>query len=703
MPWQEESRLKAFWAAAGVEVAAQRERLILWVPVWLGCGIGLYFCLPFEPPLFLGIGAVALLLALWALLWPLRDSESLRGYLGWLLIGALSLGAAGFCSGQMRTHFVSTPLLAKALDPVDVDGRLVGIDRLEEGQGTRIILDRLEIERLAPEKTPERIRLKVRQTEIDAHIGDRVHVLAGLNPPSAPVEPYAFDFQRYAYFKKLGAFGFTYRVPEVTVPGDPDGIGQTLEELRQHVRARIEAALPYPEAAIAVALMTGERTGISEEDWEAMRASGLAHMLAISGLHVGLVASVIFMCCRFVMAVFPGFALRHPIKKYAALLALLGAFSYMMMVGMTIPTLRALLMTGTVLVAIMLDRIPFSLRLVAIAASVILLVLPESLLGASFQMSFAAVASLIFFYELMRGHLSRWYRRAGTVRRLALYFFGVCMTTVIATIATGPFGLFHFQQFAVYSLLSNLFAVPLMAFLVMPPAVFSYVLMLCGLEEWSLHVSGWAIRAILDIAHGVTAMPLSTWTPPAAPLSSLLCLVGAALFIMLWKGRGRWLALLPLIASIVIVLTAQGPDILVSSSGKLIGLIDRDRQLWVSTKRSDRFDAEIWARRHGSDPEDIPKWDSNPDILCGEEGCRTNWNGRAVAVSYHIAAQAEDCAWADILITPEPMKARPCDAPVVIDLFDLRDHGAHAIWPDNAVKSVESVRGHRPWTVSNRR
>lgn len=686
---------------AQTELLAQRERLILWMPVFLAIGIGLYFSLRFEPPLFLSAGSLALVFAVWGLIWPLKHAHW-QGFSVWLVLTGLFLSLLGFTAAQIRTELVSQPLLMKELDPVTVAGRITVIDKLEEDTGVRLILNDLEIEKLSPEQTPAHVRLKVRDGE-GFRIGDRVSVLAGLKPPSAPVAPGAFDFQRYAYFKQIGAFGFTYKKPEIIESGAPDSFNQRLENIREVIRTRIEKGLNYPQAAISTALMTGERTGITEEDWEAMRSSGLAHMLAISGLHVGLVASVVFISVRLFLALFPSLVLRYPIKKYAAIAALLAALGYTLMVGSTIPTIRALMMTGIVLFAIMIDRVPFSLRMVAIAAFTLLLFLPESLFGASFQMSFAAVTCLIFFYEQARPYISQWYRHAGGGRRLLLYFVGVCMTTVIASLATAPFSLFHFQHLALYSLLSNLFAVPLMAFVVMPAAVVSYALMPLGLEDIGLNVMGLGIKAILSIAHGVTDMPLSTWTPAAMPMAGLVLFVAGTLFAILWKGKGRLLGLLPVLFSLLVIVQHSQPDILVSSSGKLIALRDPQGQMWISSRRSERFTAEVWGRRNGQLPEDLKKWSENDAISCDESGCRALWNGRRVAVSNHTAAQVEDCAWADVLIAVEPLRAKPCHADVVIGYFDLWRHGAHAVWADGRVETVESVRGSRPWVVSNRR
>ena len=683
------------------EIAAQRGRLILWSPVFLAIGIGFYFSLTSEPPVFIGMGVLVLTGALWGLLWPLRQTNR-SGFLLWLLAGGIFFIVLGFCTAQLRTEIVARPLLHKEINPVDVQGRIIMIDKLEDGKGVRLILDRLDLEKLSPEATPERIRLKLRENAA-FHIGDRVSVLAGLKPPSAPVSPDAFDFQRYSYFQKIGAFGFAYRTPVVIEAGAPDSFLQKLENMREFIRIKIETALPYPVAAIATALMTGERTGISDSDWDALRASGLAHMLAISGLHVGLIASSIFMAVRLFLSLFPSIVLRYPIKKYAAFIALLGALGYTLIVGATIPTIRALIMTGIVLFAILIDRVAISLRLVAIAAFTVLLFLPESLIGASFQMSFAAVTALIFGFEQIRPYWSQWYRQAGLFRRLLLYFVGISITTVVATLATAPLSLFHFQQLAVYSLLSNLFAIPVMAFIVMPCAVLSYVLLLLGLQDIALYLMGKGIGVILSIAHGVTEMPLSTWTPSVMPLPVLLFFTGGMLFIILWEGKGRLLGILPILAAVLVAGLYQQPDILVSSSGKLVALRDPQGQLWVNSKRSERFTAEVWARRNGQLPEDLKKWNENPDILCDETGCRTFWNGRKFALVTHGSAQAEDCAWADVLVSTEPLRVKNCHAGIDIDRFDLWRNGAYAVKLDGTFRAVEVERGTRPWVISNQR
>jgi competence protein ComEC len=142
-----------------------------------------------------------------------------------------------------------------------------------------------------------------------------------------------------------------------------------------------------------------------------MRDSGLAHLLSISGLHIGLAAGLFFFGLRFGLAFIPAIALRYPVKKWAAVLAIAAALLYAGLAGWTTPTQRSVIMAGIAFLAIILDRSPISLQLVAWAAFLVLLFQPDSLLGASFQMSFAAVFALVVVFE----RLGPWFaaRRQG--------------------------------------------------------------------------------------------------------------------------------------------------------------------------------------------------------------------------------------------------------------------------------------------------
>ncbi len=386
--------LSAYFAsgAAGVraclapirEIAAQRDRWVLWLAPALGLGIAVYFALPAEPAGWLGL-ACALLMVPAVGLYRHGAAPAL------LVAGVAGLG---FGVAQLRTATVAAPVLDKRLGPVMVEGLIEAASPDGVG-GWRLRLADPLIVGHDPASSPRRIRIRVRRAAADPAPGTRLRALAILQPPPEPAAPGAFDFARRAYFDGIGAVGFALGTAQVAPGPDTPGLRAAINGLRHAVTARILAALPAPENAIAAALTTGERRAIPPEILAAIRDSGLAHLLAISGLHFALVAGLLFGVLRGAMASVPALALRYPIKKWAAVGAFIGALGYLVISGASIPTQRAFLMLGIVLLAIILDRNPISMRLVAVSGAVVLLISPESVLSASFQLSFAAVVALV--------------------------------------------------------------------------------------------------------------------------------------------------------------------------------------------------------------------------------------------------------------------------------------------------------------------
>ena len=441
----------------------ERPRWPLWLSPAFGLGVGIYFVLPQEPPGWLG---AALFLAIAVICWLLR-----RRALVFLLVLGLGTTAAGFAAAQLRTTLVAAPILEKSLNARKVEGEVLAIE--PRAKGRRMVLRSPRIDGLAPELTPARVRVTLAGDHGAAlRPGDLVSLRAVLRPPPSPVSPGAFDFGRRAYFQRLGGFGFALggverlpAVPGATAPSVASvasvpttasvvsvapGRFQTLsiwwERLRQELAERIRRQLAGDTGAVAVALMIGQRGGISEAVLENMRGSGLAHLLAISGLHMGLVAGWLFLAIRGGLALLPRLALFYPIKKWAAVVAGLGALLYLFIAGAPIPTLRAFIMVATVLAAVVLDRRALSLRLVAWAGVIILLVLPESLVSVSFQLSFAAVVALIAAYESLTLRGRGWTAERSWPVKAAVYIGGVGLTSVIATLATGPFISYHFNR-----------------------------------------------------------------------------------------------------------------------------------------------------------------------------------------------------------------------------------------------------------------
>ncbi|HWA46037.1 MAG TPA: ComEC/Rec2 family competence protein [Hypericibacter adhaerens] len=676
--------------------AAERDQWLLWAPVALGTGVAVYFGLREEPPLWLGPGLAVLGILLCLLC---RRQPGLMG-----LAAAMTLVALGFGAAGLRTAWVAAPILERDIGPVRIAGRILDIEPLPSGQ--RLVLADPVIAGIAPDATPARLRIKLMRETPGLTPGDRVSLLGKLSPPAPPFAPGGFDFQRDAFFNGIGAIGFAFGGAEVETPGEiaAGRLDTVIADIRAAISARILAVLPDQEGAMAVALVTGTQTAIDKPVMTAMRDSGLAHLLSISGLHVGFVAAILFFCTRALMALWPSLALRHPIKKWAALAAILGAGFYTLLAGSPIPTQRAFLMTGLVLLAVLVDRVAFSMRLIAWAAFVVLLIRPDAMIGPSFQMSFAAVMALIAAYEGSREWRAGLRADAGPIRRTSLYLGGLVATSLIAGAATAPFAIYHFNRFSEYSVLANLMAIPLTGFWVMPWAVAACLLMPFGLEALALVPMGWGIDGIIWIAQTVAALPGAVLMLPAMPLAGLIMVTLGGLWLCLWHRPWRYAGIVPILAGMATMLLTQTPDILVAEDGKLLAVKAPDGELVLNTQRSS-LAAETWLRRAGQSESD--RWPgqgagAGGRLACDPLGCLYRNEGHLVALAWSTEALPEDCNRADLVIALEPVRT-PCpSAGRVIDRFDLWRQGGHAIWLEPGAVEVETVaesRGNRPWVA----
>ena len=696
----------ASWIAERLE--SERDRWPLWIPVGFGVGIAVYFALPLEPHPFVGLGAFIAASVVWLIV---------RKAHGFISISALCLLVciAGFAVAQGRTMWVDAPILVKEHGPAWISGVILDVD--PRTSGVRVVFAVDDVVGLEAHLMPRRVRVSIRTKGVEPVPGMTARVRAVLMPPPEPVAPGAFDFGRALYFRGIGAVGYAVGSLEAIDNGSDAPATRLIEQLsafRLAVAERIntamnEAGASAQSAPVAVALLTGLRGQIAEDVLVALRDAGLAHLLAISGLHLGLIAGITFFTIRLGLALRERLALDYPIKKWAAVAALIVAFGYLCLTGGTVPTQRAFIMVAIVLLAILVDREAISMRPVAWAAMMVLLLRPESLLSASFQMSFAAVTALVAFYE--------WLRRRAVVRsrppeawqRPLIYLGAVAATTVVASLATGPFAAYHFDRIALAGMIANLVAVPLTAFWIMPLGLLALVLMPLGMEGFALVPMAWGIDWVIAVAQFGAALPAAVYLVPAWPAAALVAMTAGGLWLTLWRGRWRLAGIVPIVVGVIAAATARGPDLLVDDEGKLFAVRASSGDLALSTRRTKKFDAEIWLRRNGQAipwpwaDEDPTAW---PDgrLRCDTLGCFYQGSGDVgVSLIKQPAALAEDCHVSDVVLSAVPVRTL-CDRPrITVDRFDLWRNGAYAVWlgPDGDVRieNVREQRGDRPWVT----
>ncbi len=670
-------------------IERDRGTFLYWVPILLAIGIGIYFLLPVEPtfPAYVG-GAAGIALCLWGARrrpWGIAP-----------LAQACALVLAGVILAGGRAHFVAGPVLDFHYYGA-VEGRVTGIDR-SQSNAPRLTLDEVRLAGVAPAQTPRFVRISLHGDAAGSGlaIGLRVATTAYLSGPNGPVEPQGFDFQRMAWFRGIGAVGYT-RTPVLALDrSGSTSLFVTITRWRLAVSRWVQGILPGDVGAFAAAITTGDRSGISQAALAALRGANLAHLLAISGLHMGLLTGFIYQAARYAMALFPAFALRRPTKKIAALLAIGAGAFYLAMSGGNVATERAFVMVSTMFVGILFDRRALSLRAVAIAATIVLILRPESLTEPGFQMSFAATTALIAVFGWLRPYQSlfgpRWLRAILTV----------VITSAVAAAATAPIAAAHFNQISHYGLLANLLCVPLMGTIIMPAAVLAALLAPFGGGWIGIALMGPPIRWIIAVADYVTSLEGAVGHVPQAPPGTLALYAIGGLMVVLLTRWEKALAAAPLAVAALIWGGAERPPVLISPTGGLVGVMADGRRA-LSKPRGEGFAARIWLENDGAPMAQERAFSAGG--FHGKNGFSAKEVGTASLVHLNGKRGARQldaaCARASLVVMNRDLGGQGPPGCKVIDAGFLRRTGAVALWPEENGWRIETARVHqgkRLWT-----
>lgn len=490
-----------------------------------------------------------------------------------------------------------------------------------------------------------------------------------------------------------------------------------VDRARNRLTARIAQTIGGPQGAVAAALVTGKRGLIPEDTNEALRAAGIYHVASISGLHMVLAAGLFLWSLRALLALFPTLALQRPIKTWSAIFAMAGSIAYCIFAGAEVATERALIMTLIILGAVVFARPAFSMRNLALAALAVMMLEPQALLGPSFQMSFAAVAAMIALFEQRPGQFEtrplalvageaggdpHYDRRATWSGRMLAVFLALTLTTLAASIATGPYGAFHFHRFQPFGLLGNLLALPVIEFVVMPAAVFGTLATAFGLDGPVWTLMGYGVDLMLRVSHWVAAMNGSQIHVKAFSGASLLLLTLALVWASLWLTPLRWFAVVPAVAGFFLMTQEPRPDIFIDRQGRTLAFRNGDGVLSGMNIRANRFGMAQWLASD-ADPRKPDNETLGRHVRCDRQGCTALLpGGRTIALVLERRALPQDCARADILVTPLFVD-RICAGPErLIDGAHLQKTGALEIFlnRDGSMRLRSARReGHdRPWS-----
>lgn len=523
----------------------------LYFALGLCAGVSVYFTLPFEPGLTLLV--LASLLVLGATAWLRRHTLPYA----FRVFVIVSTGAAiGLLLAKCQTELASRPVLTHTIGPTMVEGWVTGIEPGKNGARLRIDVSAISGESTAT--MPQKIRL-THSLSLNVGPGRHVRCWAVIRPPPRAALPGDYNFSRHAYLEGLDGVGYVQgRCKGGVLSAEREGLAgvqSRIAQFRRQLALHVDKAAGERAGGLAAALTSGDRSFMSEADTEALRGSGLAHLLAISGLHLGLISGLIFFAVRRGLALWEWLALRFPVQKIAAGAAITGAAAYLVISGASISTQRAFIMAAVFFGAILLDRSPVSLRTFSVAMIAVILIHPHSVMSPGFQMSFAATGGLIASFE------------AWTKRRNARGEYGggmgfvmksLVLSSFIGAAATAPFALYHFDRVAPLGLAANLLAMPIVTFVSAPSAGLAFLTWPLGLSDLFLSIFGWSLERVLSIAEwasdaGGEGMGLGEAMPQSAFLALVAGLIVCCLAGSMRRVAGTVLATLIIAAGLSLV------------------------------------------------------------------------------------------------------------------------------------------------------
>lgn len=688
----------------GAQVAAQTLRWRLWAPVAFGGGCAVYFAFKSEPatsPLIIGAMVAA---ALW--LWARRMAWARVLTLPLMLLACFALGMA---VAKLRADAVAAPIALAMAEPTVVEGWVVDVDSPGDA-GPRVVIAPVRIEGLAPEDTPTRLRATVQGVAPEP--GEAIRLFALLNPPPAPASPGAYDFGRNAYFQSMGGVAFSLgetRSAYLSPPPWKVRAAMAVNGLRYDLAKRIVARLGERTGGVAAAMTTGHEAWLDPEQVDAMRDSGLAHILSISGLHMAVVGGFSFFLVRLLVAAWPWLALRVPGKKVAAWAGLLAVGTYLIISGHPPPAERAAITASIAFLAILLDRPAITMHALAVAAFAVLLLQPEAIVTPGFQMSFAATAALVALVEAWpvrpREISAPW--PILLVQRVGAWLGMAIMASLVAGAATGPFAMQHFNRTAMYGLGANLATAPLSDFLIMPALALGALLEPMGLGAPFLWLAGQGIGMMLAVGEWVAGLPGAVRTVASAPDFVLPIAFLGVLFCCLWRGPLRWLGL-PLAAAVMLWPRAPVPDLWIGDGGTNAAFVEAGQAV-VMRPAVRQFAVDVWIRRRGLEPAEraVDGWACTRFSCAPTEpgaGPLAMWWGRRAPSPDEIDAL---CRSAPVVSVRASVAVLPpsCTGRLVLDGTDHARGGAVELWrvgrvSENRWRAVwaAEVRGDRPWS-----
>jgi competence protein ComEC len=660
--------------------------------VGFGVGIAAWFGLPsrFEWSAFLAIASGTAIAG-----FTLRGGRLERAA-GWFAL----MAALGCALVWARSDYVAAPRLSRPLVST-FTGRVEKVEPLIAKGDVRLTV--------TPEDpalpTLVRVSAKAEDSPPLLSPGARIRVRARLAPPPPMVLPGTYDFARDSWFRGIGAVGRSFGPIEILAPGRSHGLDDVRERLGRHIRER----LPGSAGGIATALATGDQNAVDQDDADAMRRSGLTHLLSVSGLHIAAVIAAAMLLTLKLLALSERLALRFNLVLAAAGAGALAGIGYTLLTGAQVPTVRSCIVALLVLAGIALGREALSMRLLSVAALAILTLKPEALAGASFQLSFAAVTAIIALHSTAWARRTFMRRDESTLARLLRALAGMLATGLAVEIALIPFALYHFHKAGLYGIGANLVAIPLTTFVIMPLEALALLLDAAGLGAPLWFCTGLAIDALLWLAHAVGSASGAVATLASMPGWAFAAMIVGGLWLALWTGHVRLLGLFPFALGAAAAAAAPTPDLLVTGDGKHLAVVAADGTPRILRNRTGDFMRDVFAESAGFDGDPLVLEEA-PFAACSRDSCvadvrKASRSWRVLATRSSAWLEWRDmvrwCAASDIVVSDRWLPRGCSPKWLKLDRDSLGRTGGVAIYlgENPHVATVAEELGQHPWAM----
>ncbi|MDR0741590.1 MAG: ComEC family competence protein [Rickettsiales bacterium] len=632
----------------------QYQNLFLWTPFATAAGAILYFSCAAEPKL-----AYPMLIAILA-------AAILTSRRTGVVMTASLLFIFGFFYACGFTKLIDTPQMIRNIRNANIAGVVTNIDYTNDKPRIFVRIPANLINKNLAENKTALVRLSAGGDHPLPKIGGRINARATLFKLAGPAAPGSFDYARWAYFNGISATGYLDEYNE-----NPAAANKSAEinNMRDYIHHQTNSFL-------ADTLVLGYKNAVPKDDASAWTTTGVGHVWSISGFHITLVSGWLFVFFYLVFRSIAPIARRFPARYPAIICAWLGLLLYLFLSGADVATIRAFLMTTLVFAAFILGRNVFSLRNVCIAFLLIFMLNPHYVMQPGFQLSFAAIFGLIWFFE-DRKHI-----KTSMVEKILRIIKAAIMTSIIATIFTAPFVAYHFYSLPVYGLIGNLILLPVFSFAIMPLVMIGTITALSGFHSpliWSENIYSVA----LNLAHKIAELPFATVQIPPITGPALFLMAAGLLCLMFIKNTDRFkhanYLLFLVFASAGAAMAALNPRPLfyATDDHELVAFVRNDKLEFNKARASNHYFAfESWKHLNYERPDS-----ENTRRKCDKGVCvykTPNWTlayiQRYAPLSKNIAILCRDPG-IDFIVSYFHIDSAECDRKILRGGFVIHESG----------------------------